>query len=393
MTRFIVFGVALIALAAAALATGSQIYYLLLLTMLMILAVGLVSVVMALLTVQVRIEAPQRKFTRGGIAPLKVFVRYMGLLPVRSMQLILVVPEDERAEESLEIDLVPLVERSFTYELACPHRGVYHVGVAGIRATDIFNMFSFKRRLSGTKHVVEVRPRATKLLPMELSAGESEASFITRMTEDTASPSDVRQYRLGDPLKRVHWKLSIRKRELLVRTYEESSRPDTLILLDLSPINTLRSQALAVEDLVCETGASIAMAQLQAGYPVRMPLMSSKPQEPSGKNALEFSRFQDALMRVKFDSPYPYEQVLMLEMRRIQRTGGVVMVTPRLTPRMTDIALQFKRYGMKVAVCLITEARRSEALQMLDELAALGVNAHRIDPYDGGIAALGTNEE
>ena len=33
----------------------------------------------------------------------------------------------------------------------------------------------------------------------------------------------------------------------------------------------------------------------------------------------------------RFDSPYSFEQVLMLEMRRIQRTGGVVLITEVVT--------------------------------------------------------------
>lgn len=383
--RSSVFLLIALTLLVCALSTGAQIYYLLLLCMAMMLLLGLVSVAAALLTVQVSMEMPRRKLTRGLGAPITVRVRYIGLLPVRSFRLALLVPEDERAEERMDIQLLPLVQKQFQYELPCPHRGVYHVGVSSVGVSDIFNLFSLRRKIPDQQVLLEVRPRATQLPPMELRSGESEPEVLTRMTEDQASPSDVRNYLRGDPLKKIHWKLSIRKRELLVRTYEESSRPDTLILVDLSPLSLMRSQALTIEDMITETAASIALAQLRAGYPVRMPLMSQNPQEASGKSEQDSARFMDALMRVRFDSPYPYEQVLTLEMRRMQRTGGAVLVTARLTPRTCDIAAQLKRYGMQVCVCWVTDTRRIEALEMLERLTLMGIQAHRIDPFDRGL--------
>lgn len=388
IVRLSVFALCALVLAAAALSTGAAVYYMLLFTMLMMMAVGLVSSLVALYTVTAKLSVPHKKLTRGQGAPLSIKVRYVSVLPVRSVQLVLLVPEDERATETMDVQLPPLTEREFTFRLPCPHRGLYHVGLDAVVVTDIFQLFRFKRRLRGASQLLEVRPAVTELPAMELRSGESEPNILTRSTEDTASPSDTRNYRSGDPLKRIHWKLSMRKRELMVRTFEESAKPDTLILTDLSPLSTLRSQALATQDMICECAASIALAQLKAGYPVRMPLMSERPMEPSGKSAMEFNRFLDALMRVPFDSPYPYEQVLMLEMRRMQRTGGAVLITSRLTPRTCDVAQQLRRFGMQVAVCWITDTRRAEAMEMLDRLSLMGIQAHKIDPYDKGIAVL-----
>jgi hypothetical protein len=46
-----------------------------------------------------------------------------------------------------------------------------------------------------------------------------------------------------------------------------------------------------------------------------MPLSARSPQEVGGQTAVEAGRFVDALMRVQFDSPYSFEQVLSIEMR------------------------------------------------------------------------------
>lgn len=48
---------------------------------------------------------------------------------------------------------------------------------------------------------------------------------LARATEDISNPSDLRTYAPGDPMKKIHWKQSLRKQELLVRRFEEPALP------------------------------------------------------------------------------------------------------------------------------------------------------------------------
>ena len=121
-----------------------------------------------------------------------------------------------------------------------------------MRARDVFGLFSISRKSGQRLLRVDVYPRAHDVPFMELKAGDTGPELRSRATEDTASPSDVRKWQEGDVLKKVHWKLTMRRRELMVRTFEESSRPDTLIVPDLSEIQALPDQALTMEDCVCE---------------------------------------------------------------------------------------------------------------------------------------------
>ena len=68
---------------------------------------------------------------------------------------------------------------------------------------------------------------------------------MARATEDINSPSDVRTYAPGDPMKKIHWKLSLRKRELLVRRFEEPALPDALVLMDQSAPRAASHEASA----------------------------------------------------------------------------------------------------------------------------------------------------
>lgn len=368
-----------------ALSTGAQIYYLIVLAMASMLALSLISVLLALGTVKTSIRCPRRTAERGGTVPVVATVRHMGLLPVRSIALKLSLPDDAGSLTALEMGALPFETRRYEVSVACPHRGMHLIGVTRASVTDVFNLFTFSKRISGSQFQVEVLPRVTELKPLALRSGDLGDRGLSRMTEDAASPADVRQWLPGDALKKVHWKLSMRKRELMVRTYEESARPDTLVLIDLYPLSSLKSHALTVEDASCEAAVSLIKAQLTAGYPVRMPLMSAQPTELAAEDASGFGRFVQALTRVRFDSPFPFEQVMLLEMRRMQRTGGAVLVTPRLNARIVGLAMQMARGGMKVFVCWLSDSRREEALSMLTRLNDMGVKAIRIDPWGEGL--------
>ncbi len=370
-----------------ALSTGAQIYYLVVLAMGVMALISVASCLLALLTIRTTIKCPRRSVERLASAPVVATVAHMGVLPVKSIALKLSLPDDAGSLDALELDALPFQTRRYDVSVTCPHKGAYEIGVTQAAVTDVFNLFTFSRRIKGSQFQVEVLPRVRRLPALELRAGDMGDQRLTRMTEDNASPADVRPWMSGDALKKVHWKLSIRKRELMVRTYEESARPDTLVLLDLYPLGALKSHALTIEDAVTEAAASIIKAQLTSAYPVRMPLMSAQPTEIQAENVAEFGRFLHALTRVKFDSPFSYEKVLMLEMRRMQRTGGAVLITPRLNARIADLASQMARGGMRVSVIWVSDNRREEALELTTRLNDMGVQAIRIDPWGDGLTA------
>ena len=122
-----------------------------------------------------------------------------------------------------------------------------------------------------------------------------------------------------------------------------------------------------------------------------MPLTSARPSEIAGQFPADFSSFLDALMRVKFDSPYGYEQVLMLMMGRLQRTGGAVLVTARLTTRIADLAMRMQRSGIMTRLIWVSDDAREESLEMLERLKMAGVLAEKLDPWNSDAPARREN--
>ena len=372
---------AMLTLLAAGLSTGTRVYYLLFFVLLAMLGLGLISVLWTLFTVKIDMKGVRARVNRGDSLMTVFTVRHASLLPVASVRIQVNVPSAFSPMQEISVSTPPLVERSFRHVIQCPHRGIYEAGVTRIAARDIFGFFSISRNPHMKLLRMEVLPKVKNAEEMRLKSVDMGPEFIARASEDNSSPSDVRAWQDGDSLKKVHWKLSMRRREIMVRTYEESARPDTLIIPDLSEITAMKDQQLTMEDCVCESCLAMAKVQLEAGYPVLMPLTSQKPQEISGRYASDLPAFADALLRVKFDSPFAYEQVLLQMTQRMQRTGGAVLCTAKLTMKTADLAMRMQRSGVQVKLVWISDDPRDEAMELVERLKMESVQVERMDPW------------
>lgn len=377
-------GLVAAAMLVAGLSTGVRFYYLVFLALLAMLILGLAATLWTLFTLRFDIKGVKARVNRGERMATVFTVRHASLLPVSAIRVHLNVPSAYAPTQEVNVSCPPFAERTFRQVIHCPHRGVYEAGVTRISVEDVFGLIRLSRRPKTKLVRLEVLPKAREMPPLRLSSIDQGPEFRSRAAEDNASPSDVRAWQEGDELKKIHWKLSLRKRELMVRTYEESARPDTLVIPDLAEITALRDQQLTLEDCVCEASLSAAQAQLRAGYPVRMPLVGVRPREIAGQFPADIPAFSEALLRVKFDSPYGYEQVLTLMLARFQRTGGAVLVTARLTTRIADMALRMQRSGVATKLIWVSDDDREDSMALVERLRMGGVLAERQDPWGSG---------
>ena len=380
-TKTVVFLLVALTLLAIALSTGGAIYYLLFWMLMMMMLISLETALTTLFTIRVNTVTQKNRAVRGETVAIRMNIRRSTVLPVGPVELEVSSPMDDRPVGRISVNLPPIKEKEYRYAMNCPHRGHYQMGVSRVSVSDIFGLFVFSRRMNPGKAKVSVIPRTETLPAMAIQPGDMGPQGQVKTSEDMSSPSGVRPWQDGDHLKKVHWKLTMRKRELMVRTYEESARPDTLVLMDVSPVNASRSQVLTIEDTMCDEAASAVLAQLTAGYPVRMPLTSAHPTEITGQFPGEIERFLQALTDLKFDSPYSFEQVLTLEMRRIQRTGGVLLVTAKLNTAIADYAIRMHRLGVSVQMNWVAESVTPESQTLKAQLEMSGVPVRQISPW------------
>ena len=124
----------------------------------------------------------------------------------------------------------------YEYRLTSRHRGQFRIGPVTAEFTDPVGL-SLHRQAIDDGDVLTVTPAAV-VLPATGLAGARGHDGVTA-TRVRANPSDddvmTREYRHGDPMRRVHWAATARHGALMVRQEESVTTPEATIILDHRP--------------------------------------------------------------------------------------------------------------------------------------------------------------
>ena len=336
------------------------------------------------------IPPPLREIERGQAQTFRVLVRCAAPLPIGDMTVQLDFDEMPPMKVGGEHGW-PMRRFVLMFQRTMRHRGVYSLAKGKLTVSDVFQFFTFTRRFAVSGAEFTVLPQKHKLAPVRMRMSETGPETRRHMQDDASAPSGVRDWRDGDLLKRVHWKLTLkmadptlRNLRPMVRTYDEAARPDTVILPDLTRVDAVTERALTVEDAICEACLSFAAMQLEAENPVRLLLGAEGFSEAEGASLADLPAFSRALARVPFSAEESYEQAIQAATRRIERTGALVLVTGRLTPRVAECAIRLRQMSqLVVAVIWITDTARADAEALISRLEMADVIARRDNPFSG----------
>lgn len=372
-------GLSAAALMTLGLALNYQIFCFAATVLLMVLAYCALSVLWARAHVFVRFEADKTEVFRGEQIALSLRASHGALLPVGPLR---VCCAWSGVEEIHLLRVRALRDTAVGWQVNARHVGSYPLEVREATLTDCFGLLKARCRC-GAPGSLTVLPRSFAIEQLSFSQSEEAQAALKRATEDLSMPDDIRAWQPGDPMKRVHWKLSARRRELLVRRYESPMPRDTLILTDCAemPRGQAPERAAQLRDALCETVVAVADLQLRAGSPVRVPLYGEKPTEFSAERAQSLLLLQELLAAQSFRTDEPFARVLSQELRRVRRSGAVVIVSPRLDPALTDLALSFRRMGPNVRYYLVTfEAEQPGWRPYIHRLQELEVEVCYVTP-------------
>ena len=149
-------------------------------------------------------------------------------------------------------------------------RGSFEVGPAVLRARDVLGLTESNQVL-GDPVVVDVLPRVQELPELMLGdLGGSRGSSASASATTSPDDASIREYRVGDDLRRVHWRSTARRGSVMVRSDEHPGRPDVLLLLDDRADGHRGRGAASSLEWAVSAAASAAVHLHRRGHHVRL---------------------------------------------------------------------------------------------------------------------------
>lgn len=115
----------------------------------------------------------------------------------------------------------------------CPnHSGILNIHIYQINIQDCMGMFQAKRKYRGNCRVIVFPERVDAT--HQSGIYDIERPYRHSILEDETDIVDLRAFREGDKLNRIHWNLSLRSEDMIVRQYGQEIHADKYLLADLS---------------------------------------------------------------------------------------------------------------------------------------------------------------
>jgi len=151
---------------------------------------------------------------------------------------------------------------TLTYELHPQRRGRWPLGPALVHTTDPFGMVVSDTEV-GLAESIPVWPAVFDLSATAGALMGHADRVVLGARTPSADDASIRDYHEGDDMRRVHWKSTARRGEMMVRSDERAGRRPATVIMDLP------RDEIALEWII-SAAASIALSVLDSGHPVRL---------------------------------------------------------------------------------------------------------------------------
>jgi hypothetical protein len=299
-----------------------------------------------------------------------------------------------RQFQTKSFSLLPRSKRTFAFELECKFRGYYEVGIQSVEIEDFLGLFRFTYKINETKYLT-VYPRIVYLNRFKLQTNflSETNTILDRKYEDMTTISDLRKYAFGDSIKKIHWKLTAKNREIMVKNYQSTSETSAIFVLDLRKNNYITDINYMLEDKVIESVVAAIYFCLSNWIPVNLVYFKDRFTSMEAKNPLGFDEIYKTLSRLNFLESVRVTDILDIYLTDNINSTNFVIFTSNVDYDLYEKLYKAKFAGNEVSLVYVSPdemlgEKNIEAENILNYLPEININTYQINIEDDIKAVL-----
>ena len=239
--------------------------------------------------------------------------------------------------------------RELTTTLRFPRWGVYRLGRVGLAVFDRLGLFVFERELPASR-LLRVYPKEERLREI-VRPRDTQAyvgNFVARQKGEGIEFADIRLYQPGDRVRRVNWKATARRGELVVN--EEHPERNTAAVILLDSFSEARLGAAGTLDQAVRATAALASAYLRRRDQVGLLSFGGSLNwlEPA-LGTVQLYRILEALLDTEVVLSYVWRDIRVIPTHALPPKALVLGLTPLLDERMVNALVDVRGRGADVA--------------------------------------------
>ncbi len=224
----------------------------------------------------VRLIGEGYSYNKNEDIPLSIEIVNNGILPIINAQ-VLIRYTNRYLPYGNDVRLVTSVLSSKTqltkFCLSSEHCGELHASISTVAVFDPFSLFQKKVDISHYPYSTEIsvivlpdifEDETMANLSLNTEMETEDVYHLNKSGDDPSEVFDIREYHPGDRLQQIHWKLSLKQGDLMVREFSLPICNRMTIFIDFN-VKSLSEDVLSLVDHMLEMALSLSY-YLQSRY-------------------------------------------------------------------------------------------------------------------------------
>ncbi|MBN2286281.1 MAG: DUF58 domain-containing protein [Tissierellales bacterium] len=333
-----------------------------------------------------KIELPREALYIGESVLVKYWIRNEGFFHIPFIRIQSRVSE-RLTGERLPVEMIGLKSKDSYYKsekIVLKRRGYYELGDIKITVSDVFGLFSYVKIIESMASLV-VYPEVINLTTFDIaiSAQMGELGIKDPMFLDKSRVSSLRAYQEGDTIKRIHWKLSAKKEDLIVKNFDNRGDSHVVVVIDNDKKLFTNDVDRHLEDKSVEIALSLIAYCLN--HQIDVQLLTQSGDNIVIVNGLLKSDLKPFLEKMAFfkgDGKRQFRDFMSPHIETITKGTTVVIVSSNLDRTMGAVALRLKIKHLNPILMLVSDIGYHAPQIFPDvekKLGMEGIRIYRID--------------
>lgn len=263
-----------------------------------------------------------------------------------------------------EYELLPGDRYTCRTKLVCKYRGEYEVGVKDVIVTDFFRLFRLRYKIPSAIKAI-VYPRI--IHKNELYSIQDMEAFQCHETPYGQTEPDVvvRDYIVGDALKRIHWKATAREQKLKTRNLLGEEKQGIVFLYDTKRYSKDIYEYLPLENQILETvlALGIFFAERNTPFTVYYSQNGMRRNQVEGMNQYEV--FYQETSRVVFDDREDITELLrqLVEQAILLKSNAFIVIVHEMNDRIMGMLQMLSGSGLSIVLYIVTDENMEQYIR------------------------------
>lgn len=330
---------------------------------------ALITSAISLLLADAEFDEPRMVQEKARPFELCMYVKNRSVLPFAPAELVCVLPDRETGVfvgKRVYASVPPFGRCKVMVECMHRFRGSFSAEINRIAVFDPLRIIRLSKKLHRESTLI--------FLPRRIPYGELDAIAESRQNTSSAAMfrgdrdefSHVREYLTGDLIQLIHWKLTAKQDELMMKQFDESADRRVAVLCDFD--FAADSPAMRQADAIIETAISFAMSCVDSGIELLVDFGSADPSMISDiTDKRSFERFYRLMSVIPSRQNSP-NIISLIKKYENRRNSAMIIITCTLAEELINyVDMLAQSYGGTVALIYIYFGAESELSARAEE--------------------------